>query len=203
MIHKPVYQLELELNLPEVEEEGAGVSAQEVALRQETARSLFEASNQKPDWYHNYEELIRGKWPFRVAMYIAWAASPRKGREPDTLHGLASLMGLKSPRAIHTWRANNPVIDQQVSLMQAAPLFQHRADLFQAALDVALNNDYKGHNDRKMLFEMLGDYVRRSEVKGLGTPKDLKEMSDAELRAWAGSLASEDDEDANDSHDDD
>lgn len=179
-ITKPNYQLALPLDLPEADE--GFITPEEAARREEQARLFFEGQNEKPEWFGEYLALIRGGWPFRVALYIAWAASPRKGRRPENLEELASLMGLKSPRAIYTWKARNPAIEEQIAMMQAAPIFQHRADLFKAALNVALGDDYKGHNDRKMLFEMTGDYVRRSEIKGtLGKARAITEMSDDEL----------------------
>jgi hypothetical protein len=106
-VKRPTYQLALKLDLPEPEGT-AWVSQQEAALREEMARKDFDASADRPVWYDDYAELMRGGWPFRVAMYIAWASTPRKGRQPETLDELASQMGLESPRAIHTWRAKNP-----------------------------------------------------------------------------------------------
>ena len=197
-ISKPDYQLALPLDLPPAEDDGF-ITPEEASLRLEQAREFFERRDDKPEWYAEYEALTRGGWPFRVALYIAWAASPRKNRKPDNLGDLATLMGLKSPRAIHTWKARNPAIEQQIALMQAAPLFQHRADLFQAALKVALSEDYKGHNDRKMLFEMLGDYVRRSEIKGnLGKARTITEMSDDELAALLAAGQDQEDSDVPD-----
>lgn len=187
-IKKPAYQLTLELDLPEEGDE-QNYNPQEAGLLLEGARRAFEQREEKPEWYEEYEGLIQGGWPFRVAMYIAWAASPREGRWPKTIAELAAVMGLKSKRVIYTWRSKNPAIDQTVSLMQAAPIFKHRADLFNAALTVAMDPDYKGHNDRKMLFEMLGDYERRSEINarlGKAGKGDLSEYSETELALLAG-----------------
>lgn len=190
-LHKPVFQLSLELDLPDVDMEEGWVTPEVAALRLEQARAFFDASLEKPSWFADYERLRDGGWPFRVAMYIAWASSPRKERRPDTMQELASLMGLKSARAINTWRARNPAIDEQVALMQAAPLFQHRADLFQASLNVALTADYKGFNDRKLLLEMLGDYVPRSQVDVGRKAKGLEDLSDADLQALLGNKLEE------------
>lgn len=186
-LKKPSYQLTLELDLPEpLDEYQKPPKPQEAALLLEQARQAFEDRLKKPAWYEDYELLILGGWSFRVAMYIAWAASPTLERTPQTLKELAPLMGLRSVSAIHTWRRKNPAIDQQVSIMQAAPFFKRRADLFKATLDVAIEGGYKGHNDRKMALTMLGDYQSVKEIRAAITQKsveDISEMSDEELYA--------------------
>jgi hypothetical protein len=195
-LQKPKFQLPLNLDLPEPEEKD-WVDPVTADLILAQAVKNFENGDEKPEWFNVYLQLRDGRWPARVAMYIAWASSPRKGRKPENVAELASLMGLKSPRAIYVWRSRNPAIDQEVTLMQAAPIFQHRADLFQVSLDVALSDDYKGFNDRKLLFEMLGDYVPRSQIKAvIGKSKKFEDMSDDDLLAMLGDDGNDADTDA-------
>jgi hypothetical protein len=102
---------------------------------------------------------------------------------------------LKSPRVIYTWRKKNPAIDDVVSLMQSAPLFEHRRDVIEALITVAAEADYKGHSDRKLFFEMIGDYTPRQEVdlsQRKADGDDLSGLSDEELRRRAQALAQAD-----------
>lgn len=132
-IPRLTYQLPLDLDLPEVEEDAGGEDTRE---RSERARKALEAMFGKsgaPRWLDDYLELVRGGWPWRVAAYIAWASSPRAAREPKTQDDLARIhLGLTSDRAISTWRKRNPAIDEVVRMMQAGPLFKHRAEIFTA-----------------------------------------------------------------------
>lgn len=197
-IERPVYQLAFELDLtpgPAAEYSGPDrggetdgwVSPEEAGQREAEARTRFEGG-EKPEWYEEYEKLIHGGWPFRAAMYIAWAASPRKGRWPENLGSLASVMGLLSPRAIHTWRARNPEIDRQVAVMQAAPLFKARADAFAALVDSASDPDYRHAPDRRTYFMMTGDLEENVNVRRSGAKDDLANMTDAELAEMAAGL---------------
>lgn len=156
-------QLALDLDLPEVEE--THISPAEAALRLETARHALEQTTEKPAWFTQYEDLIDAGWPFRIACYIAWASIPKTKRTPKTLHDLATeILGLTSARPIFTWRNRNPTIDDTVAIMQAAPLFEHRREIYDALIDSAKTADYKNHNDRKLALELLGDYVPRKDI---------------------------------------
>jgi hypothetical protein len=196
-ISKPNYalteeykQIALDLELPEVESDG--VSVDEARLRSEAARAMFEKNDLK--WGQEYVDLRNEGWPWRQAAYIAWAASPKTGREPKTQHDLAvNILGLTSDRAISTWRNKNPMIDERVGLLQSAPLWDARAEIFQALVENAIKPDYKTHNDRKLAFEMLGDYVPASKLtaelmKSL-KGSSLDDLSDDELAALSGELA--------------
>ena len=139
------------------------------ALRLETARRAFDDREQKPEWYGQFDDLLNAGWPFRVACYIAWASVPREKRSPKTLHGLATeVLGLTSARPIFTWRKKNDTIDDTIAIMQAAPLFEHRREIYDALIDSAKTADYKNHNDRKLALELLGDYVPRKDLTSDG-----------------------------------
>ena len=58
-----------------------------------------------------------------------------------------------------------------------------------AMVEVASQSDYKGHQDRKLMFEMTGIYTPSSKItaemaKKLvnSSPDDLEDLSDEELR---------------------
>jgi hypothetical protein len=192
------YQLSLGLEVDDVGDEAlaATISVDEARLRSETARVALrtrfdEAAAQRQaqgveigDWTEQYFKLLDAGFPWRVACYIAWAASPKRNRWPKTQDELAhQVLGLTSDRVIGTWRKKNAAIDQTVSLLQAAPLLEHRADLFAALAVSASDPDHRHNPDRKLMAEMLGDYTPRQkvEVGRSGEAVDLGTLSDAEL----------------------
>ena len=193
-IRKPDYQLDaeyqqlaLDLELPEVESDS--ISVEEARLRSESARTAFEGKTGFA-WAEEYLSLRAGGWPWRQAAYIAWAASPKPSRSPKTQDALAQeVLGLTSDRAINTWRRKNPMIDETVAMLQAAPLFAARAAIYQALITNATNPNYKTHNDRKLALELMGDYVPASKLTAELTKKlgsdDLENMSEEELRVLA------------------
>jgi len=187
----------------DVEDAAAGISVEEARIRSEVARKAFEAPSQPPPfakdanrggaipgWYEEYSNLVDGGWPWRVAAYIAWAASPRTGRWPETQAQLATdVLGLTSDRQITKWRGKNPAIADMISTLQVAPMLAHRADVVNALIKSATDPDYKSHQDRKLFLEITGDYVptskllaqlKRSAGGGAG------ELSDDELLRYAG-----------------
>lgn len=139
------------------------------------------------NYYGDYLRLVEHGWPWRVAVYIAWAASPKSNRWPRTLNELATqVLGLASSRRIHTWREKHPAIDETVAILQAAPLFEHRRDVIDALVEMARTPDYKAFNDRKLFLEMTGDYTPKSKLEVGKSAETLEELSDAELQAWLG-----------------
>jgi len=189
-------QLRFELDLDEAELEASEelISYEEARQISEAARLAFDQVRETSRegegrvWFDEYLKLIELGWPWRVACYIAWAASPRATRWPKTLKELASLvLGLRSSRQIHTWRTKYATIDEMVAMMQAAPLFEHRRDVIEALVKMASEPDYKSFNDRKLFLELVGDYVPRSQLElGKASRGDVQEMTDEELRKWLG-----------------
>lgn len=176
----------------------------EVTLRKEAARRGFELrvkndaemgkwgdAETEIKWGEEYLMLREAGWPWEAAVYVAWAASPKLERWPRTLDELAkTCLGLTGPRRIHEWRKKNPAIDETVAMLQAAPLLQHRRDIYEALIASATTNDYKGFNDRKLALELLGDYVPQSKLRLVrAEPTSEQEMSDAELRALLGGVS--------------
>lgn len=188
-------QLPLDLEIEEVDAEKTFISPDEAQRISEMARATFESLHRGDEtqpgveWFGDYQRLREAGWPWRVAVYIAWASGPKKNRRPRTQDELATrYLGLTSDRQIGKWRAKNPVIDETIGMLQAAPLLAHRRDIYDALVESAMNPDYKGHQDRKLALELLGDYVPRSMLKVSGklSGKGLEEKSDEELRGLAG-----------------
>lgn len=193
MIKNPVPLLR-QLALMDMEVSGEEVSGvrelpDEVQARLEGARLAFLNMRPQPEWFGEYEELIEAGWGHRVAVYIAWAACPKGKRAPKTISALAQVLGLNSPRQIYEWRKQNPVIDETVSLMQAAPLFAHRADVIQALVDSAKTPDYKNAPDRRLYFNLTGD-LDETTLKIKKAATDLSDLTDEELAALEAELLS-------------
>jgi hypothetical protein len=200
-LQKPMYQLILELDLPDDPREN---QSEDERIKSETARVTLESLLGKvgsPRWLDEYQELARGGWPWRVAAYIAWASTPRVSRDPKTQDLLArEYLGLSSDRAISTWKKRNPAIDEMIRQMQSAPLFKHRAEIFTALVAVAVKPEYKSHNDRKLAFELMGDYVPASKaflaMAGKVKGKDISKLSIDELMELAASAEEDIDDNA-------
>jgi hypothetical protein len=198
-LDKPVYQMLLPLEgVEEAIRDDLRLSTAEVRGRSETALAALtalrvldpEAEIEKPPrWMELFERLHDGGWPWRVAVYIAWASQPRKYRWPETQDELATkCLGLNSDRAISTWRKQNPSIDDMVGVLQGALIFEALPDAYEAMIRVATEADYKGNRDRKLMFEMAGVYTPRISAelhrRGLNVD-DLAGLSDEELEAIA------------------
>lgn len=181
----------LGLEIEEIDpDERSFVSPEEAALRSETARKALELRGieNEPAWMEMYRKLREAGWPWRVACYIAWASSPKSGRWPKTQEELATqALGLTSDRQIGTWRSKNPAINETITLLQAAPLFEHRSDIYAALINSASRPDYKSHQDRKLALELLGDYIPRLRVdqRDVSNLKDMDELPDEELEKIA------------------
>ena len=133
-------------------------------------------------WAEDFFLLLDRGWPWRVAVYIAWAGSPKVGRWPKTQEELANeVLGLTSDRQISEWRSKNPAIDEAIGIMQAMPLLSHRRDMFEALATSASNPSSKGAQDRKTAFTMTGDYVPHMKIEERRAPTDPVDLSDAEL----------------------
>jgi hypothetical protein len=133
---------------------------------QAESRDGFERFQQRKaecPWWNDYLLLRDEGFTWRIAAYIAWSASPAKERWPATQQELADqILGLKSDRVIRRWRTMNPAIDARIERFQVEPLLRHRRDVIDALVDVASSRDTAAHSDRKLFFEMTGDYKPRS-----------------------------------------
>lgn len=180
-----------------IEDEESMLSPQEMAQISEAARIAFEAkpeltkfAGSEKSWFEDYIRL-REFFPWRVATWIAWAASPKVGRWPKTQMELAStVLGLSSDRVIGKWRSKYAGIDTVVATMQAAPLMDHRRDAFEALAASAGSKDHRSNPDRKLFFEMTGDHTPHMTIddKRRAANRDLAGLSDAELDELEGEL---------------
>lgn len=98
----------------------------------------------------------RRRWTWRQAAYIAWMCTPKAQRTPGTLEELATLLGLKGAGAFRHWRARDKGIDEAISRLPRQLLAEHLVDAYAATVAVATSPDPKGHQDRRLLFELVG-----------------------------------------------
>lgn len=200
-------------DLPEAgEEEKYLFSPEEQHRRSEGARVALEklisvgvsecesgGVSERPEWVETYRQLRELKMPWRVACYVAWASSPKAGRWPKNQDELAKqVMGLTSDRVFTTWRRKSPEIDEMVSLLQAAPLLEHRADVFQALARSASDPDHRSNPDRKLFLELTGDYTpkARLDMNHSADLDEVNEKSEKELLRMARRVIDGDDGDA-------
>jgi len=209
-LDKPVYQLPMELlGIEEAIPQNGERLSSEVALAALSALRVkepnyIEGADGKmaligereiiPRWMDLFKRLMESGWKWRVAVYIAWASQPKKYRWPDTQEELAKkCLGLNSDRAIATWRKKNPVIDETISMLQGSIIFDALPDALNAMVEVATESNYKGHADRKLMFEMGGIYTPSSKISAEIARKlskgnmDANDLSDDELREIASS----------------
>jgi len=192
-------QLSLGLEIDELEDGDAQVvftteekarrsMGAKVALESTYAELAKDAKNAKAmeqfSWWETYQQLLNSKWPWRIACFVAWASSPKLNRWPKTQDEFAQkVLGLTSDRVIATWRKKSPDIDGAISLLQSATMLEHRADVIKALVESASNSDHRSNPDRKLFFEMTGDYVPRSRVDLSTDPgeDEMKSKSESEL----------------------
>lgn len=137
-------------------------------------------------WYEEYVALTQ-RFPWRLAAYIAWAASPVIGRLPATQWALAQVLGLKTDRTIRQWKEKDPTIEQVIEQLQAAPLWRHRRDLYEALVRTAVAGDVPA---LKLALEMTGDYTPRvkqtvdTTVRAVDYTADDLTAAERELGEW-------------------
>lgn len=175
-------------------EENMVITPEVARKRSEAARTALEVKLKKdyminpdtaiPSWYEDYAEMTRRNIPWRVAVYIAWAASPITHRWPKTQDELArNVLGLTSDRVIATWRKKNPMIDEMVHVMAAQSLFKYRAAAFDALAQSASDPDYRHNPDRRLFFMMTNDY--KDELTIHDKSGSVEDMPDDVLRELA------------------
>lgn len=165
------YQMKFDLDLPE-EDPNSALSADEVQLRKDLARAFIEnpetwpkndaGKPEKPYWFDRYVTLSEGRWPFRVAVLIAWLGTPKKYRWPKTQDELADVLGMSSDRQFSVWMARNPQIKSMAHAAWKDKVLDGLSDSIDAMLEVAARSDYKSKGDRELHFkvaEILSDKV--------------------------------------------
>jgi hypothetical protein len=87
---------------------------------------------------------------------------------------------------IATWRKKSPDIDAMISLLQSAPMMEHRADVIKALVESASSSDHRSNPDRKLYFEMTGDFIPRQRVDlRAGEESDVSSYTLEELKQMA------------------
>lgn len=204
MVHKfswdAMEQLALGLDVEEVDVEAGALSVVEIQERSEQARRVLETrdwgvddkgNSQAPPWILDYIRLEALFPSWRIACYVAWEASPKIERWPSTLEELATrVLGLTSARQIYVWRKKFPHIQDAISMLQAAPLWESRAEDFRILNEASkkAEDDYKFFPYLKMKLEMRGDYQPRTRLDhGVAVDDDdASAVPDSELRRYAG-----------------
>ena len=173
--------------------EGVTDALSEAQLKAGEARRVFEAGLVRADGGPGYEaaemadywRLVERGWTWRQAVFVLWSATPHEHRWPATQEALArEVLGLASDRVIRTWKAKNPMIEEEIAAVARGALVRHRADVIAALVESARNPSPRAHADRRTFLEMTGDYVPRQVTGGVqvvATVDDLRGMSDAEL----------------------
>ncbi len=187
------YQLKFDLDLPE-EESSVTLSAEEVQARKDIAQAMLEnpatwpkndeGKPEKPFWFEHYLRLSAGRWPFRVAVLVAWLRTPKKYRWPKSQDELADMLGLSSDRQFSVWRTKNPQIDAAVHEAWKDRVLDGLADSIDAMLQVAAIPNYKGRGDRELHFKMAEIISDRMVVDDNKT--DLSKLSFSEKLRLAG-----------------
>lgn len=135
-----------------------------------TAYQSWLAEGEGYGWWADYLS-IREEFPYfknwRIWVYIAWATLPEEKRIPKTEKALASEVLHCTTRSIRGWKAKKhglfPNIEEAIAFKQSAFLMQYRQPAMKAMGETAATPGREGHADRKLLFEMLGDYTPRSK----------------------------------------
>ena len=158
---------------------------EESQLKSIAARRIFEAAYEAEPWMDDYWDLLAEGYSWRQAIYMLWLAQPAGKRQPRTQGELATeILGLTSDRVTREWR-DNPAFEARVARLTASVLIKHRADVFRALVDSARNENPRNHADRKMFFEMTGDYVAKQAI-GLGSASSpVADLDEATLAALA------------------
>ncbi len=180
-------QIALDLDLPEVETEG--LSIEDARLRSEsgrTALNVLKGTHEQPTWYERFEMLINGGWPWRQAVYIAWASSPaqvgQRPRWPETQEKLAQeVLGLSSDRIISKWKRNFPEMQLRIEQMAAAPVLRNLRDIVDAMVTLAKTPDHNTFNDRRMALEIAGVYKPRQRQELTGPNGGAIETQEAKV----------------------
>lgn len=129
--------------------------------------------------YTTYERALRDGWRPKQAIYIAWASHTPSARKaaglPVTANELASALGSRAKKnqanLFAAWRkrytaADGTSLDDYIDDVgvRESVLWHYRPAAMAAMAETATIIGRDGHADRKMFFEMTGDYQRQSAV---------------------------------------
>lgn len=196
MSQEDIYQLTLDLDVPEDASGHTGLSVDEVRAREEAARRLFESGETwaknsdgkavEPYNFELYERLRAVRIPFRAAVLVMWLATPAQYRHPKTKKELADMLGLNSPRQFSVWMAKNPVLQNFVREAWRVRALDRLSDSLEAMYEVAAEPDYKGRGDRELHFKLAGILSDKIDVNTNMSSVDLSKLSFEEKLKLAG-----------------
>lgn len=159
------------------------------------ALALFEHAFAGYSGYEHFQALLEEGWGWRKAAYIAWSSLPKSERWPERIDnsdpdepGLAQILGLTSASAIYKWRRNKAIM-AAIASASVGRLVAHVADVDEALLNSAKNEDYKHNPDRQLFYARTGIYVPKSKVGislGEDDANDFEQMSTEELLKLVG-----------------
>lgn len=116
------------------------------------------------------------------AALVAWLSMPAGSRVPATRGDLAEMLGRQ-----RNWPAKalqkNPFLNDLVTAVGRQQIIGRVPEILSAAVDAALHEGYRGHNDRKMLLTMAGLTTDAQDVTltAVNTAEQAAALSDAEL----------------------
>ncbi len=163
-------------------EEARAISAH--ACENFEARILDPAQENLRPLADSYLDARARGFEWRKALYIAWARLPRDARWPQSLGELASVMGLRSDRAIRVWRTKNPGIDQLIQEEMLRRVGDRTAEVLEALADLASRPDYKSTRAMELYLRVHGIYTPEQTVRGeiTGPQFYLPETEDTGLK---------------------
>lgn len=125
-------------------------------------REIVLDADGKPVLGRNRKPKTRLMRDWRKAAYEAWSSLPASMREPKTITELADQLGLSSASTIRHWRRNDPEIETRFKQRLTRRLLEYAPDVMIAMVAVASDPDSKGHQDRKLFFQMTGMLEEKS-----------------------------------------
>lgn len=116
------------------------------------------------------------------AAYVAWLCMPAKHREPRTKAELAAMLG-RSAGWMSSVLNKRPFLLDVVTAVSKQQVIGRVPAILEASFQVAVNEGYKGFNDRKMLATMAGLTTDTQDVTltAVGSAQQAAQLSDAEL----------------------
>lgn len=122
-------------------------------------------------WFEDYQALRAQKLDWRKAAWVAWSATPKNAREPETLAGLANLLGVND-RTMRGWVQRQPELLDLVAQFQLAPLLMYRRDVVEALIASAATPAPANAPDRRLFFQMTGDLEEKSQQRHVGSDEE-------------------------------
>ncbi len=142
-------------------------------------RELEDARRQLRSHYLDMLEWCRQEYGskahlYALAAYATWWNMPRQLRQPRSQIELAHLLGLADDDVFRKWRPRYPGIfnDERTKNTVERLVLDSTLDIIQARIDVATGGGPQGHQDAKMLLEMVGVYRPKQELSVGGQGED-------------------------------